>query len=421
MVLLLILSVLFSNLTACENTQQSNDNTPEFSGVFSAEEGKFYIDKGEVFTADSGKLAFSLSAIITENYYKELKNTYGSTSAFSFYAQGGNTENPTLAETLIAPVPLEFTVENNLSILKIQGTVEIEGYNFTEEEFLSFFDDGYFGEIFLVVKYLDEKGKTVYDKITAYGKETFNAYSPDGQDISIAQFNVFILKTVESANLTLTEDIDMKDIKWCPTSRFSGTLDGNEHVIKNLRPYRRVDGVIENYGTGLFYEIGKCTIKNIGFVKAQHAEERIGILCGEVYEKLNVENVFCYIVGDVTAFSGGLVYYSVHPIDFKNVLVCAQVKGGTDLAGLFVGRGGRANFTFKNCVGIAPSKSYNEDLYGLFGSRIPGLGETVIPPTVIGKAGRDYDIFDSLESATQSTIYGNLSGFVQYCAGMYIE
>lgn len=418
--LLIVLSIAVSGLIACDKNNEQDD-TPAYAGVFTAQDGNFFIGEGEVIKSKNKKLAFKLSAVITENYYNQLKADYGTNFSISFFALAGKIESGNrveLAKSAIPAFPLEFVVENNVSLLNISGTVEIDGYNFTEEEFDSFFTQGYFGEIYAEVAYIGDEGDSALDKITAYGKDNFSAYSPDNENIKIAQFNFFILKTVETANLFLMEDVDLEGIIWTPSSRFKGVFDGQEHVIKNLSPVRTGTDSHKDLGTGMFFSVARGTvIKNVGFVNAKHDDERVGIICGEVRGNITIENVFVHVVGDVSSFNG-MIYYSVNPINFNNVFIYGDVGGSTDKAGLFVGRAGNNVFTFEDCIGVCPKNTYN----GIFGSNKPMDKSLPYEDRVInGKENKDYSVFESVEQAIQSPNFSNLSVFIQTCISEYVS
>ncbi|MBQ3505803.1 MAG: hypothetical protein IJA89_03405 [Clostridia bacterium] len=153
----------------------------------------------------------------------------------------------------------------------------------------------------------------------------------------------------------LTEDIDMtqyaiknSNCNWTQrsTNRFAGTLDGQNHVIKNLtfnngvNPNSGVGGDSnKKYATiGFFYQIdGNTTIKNIAFTNVTMGHATLGgTIAYQVAKEvtLTLDNV--YISMNETAFigSGTNVYRSgvvaildqaASKLELKNTVVCLPV------------------------------------------------------------------------------------------------
>lgn len=132
----------------------------------------------------------------------------------------------------------------------------------------------------------DTKLRSVYTK----GQGTIN----DPYQISNEQ-QLYAIRYNLKSNFVLTNDIDLSGYNWVPISKFSGSLDGKGHTIKNLK----IDYVIENkenklpesYGVGLFDEIKDSSkIKNINL-------EAI-----DINIKNNVKNLlFDFSVGGITS------------------------------------------------------------------------------------------------------------------------
>jgi predicted enzyme related to lactoylglutathione lyase len=98
-----------------------------------------------------------------------------------------------------------------------------------------------------------------------------------------------------SANLAgsyvLTDDIDLSDGNWTPLGNFTGTLDGNGHVIKNMTISLVQDG------TAFFQRIqGSAVVKNLGFENASVTnltQSRTAVVAGFLEGDAVIEN--CYI------------------------------------------------------------------------------------------------------------------------------
>ena len=96
---------------------------------------------------------------------------------------------------------------------------------------------------------------------------------------------------------TLKNDIDLSGIEWTPIVGFSGTLEGNNHTIKNLT----INADADNVG---FFSTLSGTVKNLSLTNAKIVvtgrHENIGILCGTLTGL--VENITTG--GSVTAEMG---------------------------------------------------------------------------------------------------------------------
>jgi hypothetical protein len=94
-----------------------------------------------------------------------------------------------------------------------------------------------------------------------------------------------------NGNYMLTDDIDLSGKNWMPLGDFTGTLDGNGHVIKNM-----TINLAQN-GTAFFQRIkGSAVVKNLGFENASVTnltESRTAILAGFLEGSAVIEN--CYI------------------------------------------------------------------------------------------------------------------------------
>lgn len=134
----------------------------------------------------------------------------------------------------------------------------------------------------------------------------------------------------------LTQDIDMTNTAWNPEGVFSytGTLDGNNHVISNLTS-----------SVGLFRTTGAATIKNLTLKNAtlSATEENGGGLAAQA-NGTNFQN--CKVTGTISANgtnTGGLVGDAVN-CTFANCQVNGLNITGANVGGL-VGNANGTSFT----------------------------------------------------------------------------
>ena len=144
-------------------------------------------------------------------------------------------------------------------------------------------------------------------------------------------------------------DIDMGDHEFTSIPNAGAEFDGCGHTIRGLN-------VIGNVYVGLFQAISSnCEIKNLtienAVVKASRGEARVGILVGDVYDSLTVEN--CYVSGTIETAdgtnkieaAGGLIgnVMENYSVKIQSCYADAKIKGTTDrgvaggLVGLSVG------------------------------------------------------------------------------------
>ncbi|MDR0414522.1 MAG: hypothetical protein LBH84_03810, partial [Prevotellaceae bacterium] len=99
------------------------------------------------------------------------------------------------------------------------------------------------------------------------------------------------IKNGLSGSYVLDNDIDLSGSDWTPLGDFTGTLDGNGHVISNMT----ID-VIKN-GTAFFTRItGNAVVANLGFENASvtnKTESRTAVVAGFLEGNARIEN--CYI------------------------------------------------------------------------------------------------------------------------------
>lgn len=124
-----------------------------------------------------------------------------------------------------------------------------------------------------------------------------------------------------NAHYKLTSDIDLGTYYWYPIDNFTGTLDGDYHIIYNMT----IDNEIMNYGSlaqfGLFANINGGTIKNLGILDAKltinvsgNYGGSAGILAGWVNgtSQVNIEKVTTDGFIDISStsqscYAGGVV------------------------------------------------------------------------------------------------------------------
>ena len=158
-----------------------------------------------------------------------------------------------------------------------------------------------------------------------------------------AELAYFQNQSMQKAKLMC--DIDLGEHPFTPISNVV-EFDGCGHTIRGLN-------VVGNMvPTGLFQEISSnCEIKNLtienAVVKASNNDARVGILVGDVYDSLTVEN--CYVSGTIETTdgtnkieaAGGLIgnVREKYSVEIQSCYADAKIKGTTDkgFAGGLVG------------------------------------------------------------------------------------
>lgn len=158
-----------------------------------------------------------------------------------------------------------------------------------------------------------------------------------------AELAYFQNQSMQKAKLMC--DIDLGEHPFTPISNVV-EFDGCRHTIRGLN-------VVGNMvPTGLFQEISSnCEIKNLtienAVVKASNNDARVGILVGDVYDSLTVEN--CYVSGTIETTdgtnkieaAGGLIgnVREKYSVEIQSCYADAKIKGTTDkgFAGGLVG------------------------------------------------------------------------------------
>ena len=145
------------------------------------------------------------------------------------------------------------------------------------------------------------------------------------------------LKDNLSGKYILMNDIDLSGYNWTAigtkTNPFSGELNGNGHVIKNLQ----VDDAAGN-GIGLFGVIDGANVSNVGLENADiNVQNAVGILAGAAEASI-ITN--CYSTGSVRGpgWVGGLIGQITNATTINNCFSTANVTGTSSQIGGLVGR-----------------------------------------------------------------------------------
>jgi hypothetical protein len=134
------------------------------------------------------------------------------------------------------------------------------------------------------------------------------------------------------------------------TNKFTGTFDGNNHIISNLK----IDTTSSSSAiyTGLFGYNYQGIIKNLGLINVQiSGKSYVGALVGYTrYGK--IEN--CYSTGSINGLSnmvGGIVGYNLYGTIIKSYSLAEILSSGDYVGGI----AGRNNFgTIENCYYAGP-------------------------------------------------------------------
>ena len=145
------------------------------------------------------------------------------------------------------------------------------------------------------------------------------------------------LKDNLSGKYILMNDIDLSGYNWTAigtkTNPFSGELNGNVNVIKNLQ----VDDAAGN-GIGLFGVIDGANVSNVGLENADiNVQNAVGILAGAAEASI-ITN--CYSTGSVrgAGWVGGLIGQITNATTINNCFSTANVTGTSSQIGGLVGR-----------------------------------------------------------------------------------
>ncbi len=209
-----------------------------------------------------------------------------------------------------------------------------EGIEFVETE----------NDYWVIEKSYEKTSETSYTIYSANGMKWLAEQVNSGQN------------TFEGTTIMLGSDIDLKNENWTPIGfntndeagnepYFSGTFDGNNHTINNLK----ID-VTDKGGVGLFGAVHNATFKNFTLnnvdIKAIESENNPANSSG-------AEDKPAYIVGGHT---GAIAGYDAKPgtLNFENVHVTGLIKiegetraaQGQRIGGIFGGRSSsKVNFS----------------------------------------------------------------------------
>ena len=222
------------------------------------------------------------------------------------------------------------------------------------------------------------------------------AVTPGG---AIAINSVDDLRNIESnpsGNYILMTDLDLSGIDWVPITNFSGTLNGNGHVIRNLT-------VNTTGNAGLFAELEEASISNLGIENADVTSSAgcAGILAGfdTGFQGGTFSN--CYVTGNVHGCgdawligAGGLFGSIDHGREgiIENCYVNANISTDSgDYCGTFWGRGLDSRDSIINSYYVDNGSIITDNDSEVCGSQIvtPSEFDELVPVTSNG-TGIDY-------------------------------
>ena len=182
------------------------------------------------------------------------------------------------------------------------------------------------------------------------GVSTLSSVSRMTEDEALAQ-GYTLIKTAQdldnirnnlSGKYILMNDINLSSYSnWDPIDSFSGILDGNGHVIKNLTINRPDEDEV-----GLFRATDNAEIKNLGMVNAQIKGYRnVAAIVG--YSRYGfIEN--CFVDGKITGnyTIGGITGYQ-DAQDIKNCYTNVHISGNDTVGGII---GSNAGGSINNAI-----------------------------------------------------------------------
>lgn len=155
----------------------------------------------------------------------------------------------------------------------------------------------------------------------------------EGVDISTGQELVDKIKANPSGKFTLVKDIDMSGIDltdFCSNEAFSGTLDGNRHVVRNASV-----SYTGGEDKGIFCTTNGATIKNIAFVDFNIAAanaKHVGFIGSAASTKFDQVYVQGKVSGDDhVAFLAG----DADNCTVTNTFTNGTLVGGSQIGGFF--------------------------------------------------------------------------------------
>ena len=193
----------------------------------------------------------------------------------------------------------------------------------------------------------EEQGQVSNYDVLEAAEEEYRTLSPE----SVTEiYDEKGLRGIEAdGNYRLMSDIELTE-PWTPVSSFSGTLDGNGHVISGL----------QISGAGFFFSTEEgAVIRNLGLEGTVNhpGSSPAGALVGRANGSTTITG--CYTNVAVTADSmehvGGIVGEARAACVIENCYSLGTLTGGTSFAyaGGIIGRNGSAETTVSNCYTTA--------------------------------------------------------------------
>lgn len=149
-----------------------------------------------------------------------------------------------------------------------------------------------------------------------------------------AVYNREDLKDIEFAptsNILIMNDIDLENNKFDPIDYFSGKLEGQSHILRNLN--------IEHAGvndTGLIENIYKASIKDLNILDSTVTSDSdfVGILGGKATSS-TIENI--HTTGSVKGrnYTGHVIGHAYNTVNMQKISASGSVEGNDQTGGLF--------------------------------------------------------------------------------------
>lgn len=268
--------------------------------------------------------------------------------------------------------------DNKLFEITNKGTLKLENVTIaSEDKCIAGIAAAYTGTIIFdencsISGYIDLSGNPATNVVingTTYSREAGQYVYFDNNDVSYGftkiataeQLMAFAANVNNGADYSgkvvkLTADIDLAGEEWAPIGTaehpFSGTFDGNNKTISNLKI------TTGNYA-GLFGYVSTATIKNVTLAKADvSGGERMATLIGKITGNATVTNCSNDAASSVTGSNsntGGLIGEIVNgTVALTNLINNAAVKNTKEsnsrAGGVVAQVTTGANVTLKNCT-----------------------------------------------------------------------
>ena len=181
----------------------------------------------------------------------------------------------------------------------------------------------------------------------------------------------------------LMNDIDLSSIDdWTPLEKFSGHLNGNGFVIKNLTITAPTQSNV-----GLFSELDGAFVENIGLENVYiDGYYNVGGIAGYSSKSIIANS---YVTGDIQGSNysiGAIIGNANYNTIISNVYSSGTVKGESDVGGLVGNLSGELNnsYTDASVIGVGDS---NYDIAGLVGQLYGTISNSFSNGNVSGKEG----------------------------------